>query len=192
MKKMIIIVSAIVLSIVLLVASLPFVFGGIDEGVWFYGELFDYLTTPNPPRPEITYGEFPFTLVFELNGEEKVVEDVLIVEFAGITSFNGGHSRSRHWNYRFESGDRLITLLRIDETTVIHSPTISMFSVGYYMGDAGSPIEISQFASRHNSERDPNFIGGGGYLINPEELLDVYGIRIISWEIAPPIENTFR
>jgi len=188
MKKMIIIVSAILLSIVLIIASLPFVLGGIDEGIMFYSLLFDELLTPNPPRPAITYGEFPFALVYELNGEEKVIEDVLIIEYNGIFVHGGG--RNRWWVHRLKSEDNLITLLRIDETTVIHYP-ISMFSIGYYMGDSGGGIGFSQSASRHNSQQNPTF-SMEGYRINPEELLDVYGIRIISWEIAPPIVNTFR
>ncbi|MFA8307240.1 YdgA family protein, partial [Paenibacillus alvei] len=36
---------------------------------------------PDPPRPEITYGEFPFKLVYEINGERKVIQDTVICEY---------------------------------------------------------------------------------------------------------------
>ena len=40
--------------------------------------------TPAPPLPEITYGEFPFRLEYELNEKLHVIEDTLIVEFDGF------------------------------------------------------------------------------------------------------------
>ena len=40
--------------------------------------------SPDPPMPEITYGEFPFRLVYELNGEQIVIEDIIICEFDGF------------------------------------------------------------------------------------------------------------
>jgi len=47
-----------------------------------------------PPEPEITYGEFPFRLEYEIDGERFVIEDVVIVEFMG--SFRGNPT-TRPW-----------------------------------------------------------------------------------------------
>ena len=34
--------------------------------------------SPNPPAPEITYGEFPFRLEYRIEDEVYVVEDVIV------------------------------------------------------------------------------------------------------------------
>ncbi|WP_336297944.1 hypothetical protein [Aneurinibacillus uraniidurans] len=44
---------------------------------------------PNPPRPEIIYGEFPFRLEYEINGQRKVIENILICEFDGFGANEG-------------------------------------------------------------------------------------------------------
>ena len=36
-----------------------------------------------PPSPAIRYGEFPFRLEYELNGERFIIEDTLIATFIG-------------------------------------------------------------------------------------------------------------
>ena len=46
---------------------------------------------PNPLKPEITYGEFPFTLTYELDGEIKTIEDVVVCEYDGIEWTNSGN-----------------------------------------------------------------------------------------------------
>ena len=190
-KKVLKIATVTVIAITILILHLPFILGGVFEGLAFYKFVIQDLSTPNPPKPNITYGEFPFSLVYELNGEEKVVEDTLIGEYDGITRIGGPTNKSRSWIHSFMSGDKLITLLRIDETDVIHYPFLTN-TVGYYMGDNKyGPQGFSSCAYRHNSEEDPNY-NRDGYYISPDELLNKYGIKIISWEIAPPIENTFK
>ena len=44
---------------------------------------------PNPPRPEITFREFPFRLEYEINGERKIIKDTLICQFDGFGSDEG-------------------------------------------------------------------------------------------------------
>lgn len=61
------------------------------------------LISPNPPRPEITYGEFPFSLEYEINGHRKVIEDTLIGEYDGI-GMNEGIGKYRKWKWRLASG----------------------------------------------------------------------------------------
>ncbi len=34
--------------------------------------------SPNPPKPEITHGEFPFELVYEIDGEIITVKDTYV------------------------------------------------------------------------------------------------------------------
>ena len=59
-----------------------------------------------PPLPVIRYGEFPFTLVYELNGEERVVEDTLICEY-DRWDWSAGSGSYVRWKSRLDSGDEL-------------------------------------------------------------------------------------
>lgn len=48
-----------------------------------------FLLESNPLKPEITYGEFPFHLKYEINGVDAEIQDILICEYDG-TSINEG------------------------------------------------------------------------------------------------------
>ena len=45
------------------------------------------------PEPTITYGEFPFEIVYEISGEQKVLKDTYVCEYVGKTIVRGaGHT----------------------------------------------------------------------------------------------------
>ena len=50
----------------------------------------------NLPKPEITYGEFPFEIVLEIDGQTKMFNNVYICEYDGIGS-NEGIGKYRVW-----------------------------------------------------------------------------------------------
>ena len=58
---------------------------------------------PNPPKPAIRYGEFPFRLTYELNGETKTIEDVAICEFDGYGERSEA-GQDRKWKTHLKSG----------------------------------------------------------------------------------------
>jgi len=145
--------------------------------------------SPNPPTPEITYGEFPFKLVYEINDEQKVIEDTVISRYGGIGI---GSNKYRKWNSWLASGEtngkytwhERVILLRIDKTKYIF---YLVGSPAYYMGDSpyNAPFEASfSDAWLYNAPSNQP--------INAAELLSEYGIKIISWEPSPPIVNSFR
>jgi len=138
-----------------------------------------------PPPPEITYGEFPFTIIFEIRGERMIVEDVLIAEFVEVTPPRGfGNTEGgRRWRgglkynepTREPGGAGISVLLyRIDSTRMV---TAILPSAGHFMGDPIHALTRWKEPSIGHP-RDTSF----------EEL----NFRLISFEIAPPIENTFR
>ena len=141
------------------------------------------LSYANPPIPQIKYGEFPFRLEYEINGRGVVVEDTLIIKYDGIkTSVSTG--KSIKWKAYLASNKKEsnILLLKIDEKTGVY------YCVGdpkFYMGDGGIahfPVYIQYKSGNHVS------IGGPP----DDELLERYGIKIISWEFSDPIVNTFK
>lgn len=151
------------------------------------------------PKPEVTHGEFPFQLTYEINGETKVIEDTVICEFDGFEVI-GEAGKYRKWKIHVEgTGARMITLcdLRSDEDfTDWGNQVLELcFDPGdaeYYMGDIGDR------QSEGNTGEWIDYLymlpnGETGYsAFKADEAWEKYKIRIISWECAPPIKNKFR
>ena len=144
------------------------------------------LLQPDPPRPEITYGEFPFKLVYEINGERKVIQDTVICEYDGV-GMDEGQGKYRKWKKQYVSGDKNITLLKISNNSEI---VYSEGSASYYMGDLKEYEQFNPlFPDAIIIEKDIGSTREG--LIRADELLEKYHIKLISWEPSRPIKNTF-
>lgn len=139
---------------------------------------------PSPPRPEITYGEFPFRLVYEINGQRKVIEDTLICEFEGF-GFDEGRGKYRKWKQYLASGNERVTLLKVDDNIEIY---YNPGSAKYYMGDMESYVEFNHMFPNAAIYRADGEYGG---TISAEHLLKEYNIKLINWEYTPPITNRF-
>jgi len=167
---------------------------------------------PRPPMPEITYAEFPFRIEIEHNGERLVFEDTLICEFSGfrMTGGIGGNWRwYRYWTSRFESGREYhhtwpsITLLETDYIVVrFHSGEPAFYmDLPWQQLEHGIPwsplrpsIFVDDLAMRARGEFSFNFhsLTSQHGLERLTEHLEKFGIYVISIELTPPLENTFR
>lgn len=140
----------------------------------------------NPPRPEIIYGEFPFILEYEINGQRMVVEDTLICEYDGIGA-DEGRGKYRKWNQRLASGHERVTLLKVDETKEIY---YSPGSANYYMDDLENGREYQHgYPDALIIEKDGRFTSNR--LIRADQLLKEYNIKLIRWDASQPITNNF-
>ena len=152
-----------------------------------------------PPIPEIQYGEFPFRLEYKIDGDLMVVEDTLVGKYFGVVS-SATETRNQ-WDGYFVDGTGEIVLLETDEVKIVYP----IDSVATLMGDPGGQrkkiyilerqqIETPYFPNKIAKEWDPTsgWIWRNQGVIPDDELLEEYNIEIISWEIAPPIENTFK
>lgn len=151
---------------------------------------------PNPPKPEIKRAEFPFRLEYEIEGETKIAEDILICEFNGFSS-NEAAGKYRTWKSYFKSGNTRITLLQNDDIEIYYKPNINpQISGAYYMGDTEIYDSINEtfpnalctddYEKIENNERE------APCLISAHDLWEKYKIKLISWNIAPPIQNSFK
>lgn len=172
MKKLFIIILLVVLTILgFLTLPWALIFVGIQ-------------TLPDPPRPEITYGEFPFRLEYKINGQLKVIEDTVICEYDGI-GMNEGVGKFRKWKSRLSSGDEELVLLKFDDLKKLVYPT---GSADHYMGDSryGYDKEFREAVLYDTSEN-----AFSATTIETEELLKEYNIEIIKWNYSEPITNKF-
>lgn len=149
--------------------------------------------SPNPPAPEITYGEFPFRLEYEINGEQIEVKDTLICEFDGF-GFDTGRGKFRKWKSKLKSGNTRITLLKSEGIEILYSPGLPSSRIaGVYMGDVeyypGSNKSTFPDAWYTSDFEDKTV---NEYIISADEMWEKYKIRLISWEPAEPIQNTFK
>ncbi|MCL2679484.1 MAG: hypothetical protein FWF18_04285 [Dehalococcoidia bacterium] len=153
----------------------------------YIGMYIDTAFSPNPPMPEIRYGEFPFRLEYEINGELIVIEDTVICEFDGVDVSWEGDGKTRKWKSHLASGNDRVVLLDLDISEAICA---LMGWAEYYMGDSNYkpdeggliPDVYIYDASQTVTYRD----------ISIDDLYYIYGIRLISWEFTDPIVNTFK
>ncbi len=154
------------------------------------------LISPKIPEPEITYGEFPFRIEYELDGQLNIIEDTVIAEFNGCEFSAGSMKRERRWRSRLASGRED---LPFGDDLGIY---FSRGSAQYYMGENVQSMSLKPHIALRNLEegfkREVDFIlGESGYIrtvLNfgeAQEVLTQYGITLINWEISEPIVNNF-
>jgi hypothetical protein len=150
---------------------------------------------PNPPRPTITHGEFPISVIVEIDGEIHVIEDTIIAEFAGFTNRTTA-GRFRVWESHLKSGNSSLTIFRIEERETIIEISIGYGRPEYYMGDF-------QWITREGQERliaDRRFNSYTRWendvqthaWISEDELYERFNLRIIEIRHGEPIENSFE
>ena len=150
------------------------------------------LAWPSPPAPEIKYAEFPFKLEYELNGEIFVVEDALVCEFDGFGANYSQTEKFREWKSYLLSGDGRIILVSTEELEVFFSPNSSPTNAFVFMGDIEKYDRMTELFPNALYKKDFYNQKENAYIITAEEMWEKYKIRLISWEIADPIENTFK
>ena len=144
-----------------------------------------------PPEPQITYGEFPFTITYEVNNEIATYRDVVICEYEGIESW-GTAGKRRKWRRKLKSGNEYITLLSSENSEVsfeIYVPIPGLPE--YYMGDfKKSRVEYERIM------KDNRYLGYKqddiDHSITKEEAREKYGVKIINIECSLPIQNEFK
>ena len=181
MKKLVLIIH--IIGIIVFVLFVLFVVFAVSGAFAIF--------MPKPAVPQITYGEFPFTITYEFNNEIVTYKDVVICEYEGIESW-GTAGKRRKWSRKLKSGNEYITLLRskTSEATFEIYETIPGLPE-YYMGDfqkSRAEYERNMKDYRYLGYKQNDIIQS----ITKEEAWEKYGIQIISIECAPPIENTFK
>lgn len=170
------------------------------------------LMSPAPPKPEITYGEFDFELVYEFDGEVRTIEDTIICEFDGF-KINEASGKTRKWKEDFENKqNNELYAWRVEQ---IDNPEYNEYKSGrkpdynqivlnnvdnykillrvadaeYFLGEPENKTEYP--VEPQIDIYDKNTC----YYITPEkskEFFEEHTLKVISWYCDPPIENTFK
>ena len=157
--------------------------------------------------PTTEYAEFPCSVTYELYGETKTAKDVIVCEYAG-SSYSVGGEQHRKWKEYLKSGKEDLVLEDVSDKNMIDNYGNKILYVcfdygngAYHMGDKETSPEAPQDMDiiYYISERDAKFWERGYYKgkkylwdwYYEEEALEKLGIKLISFECAPPIENEF-
>ena len=141
------------------------------------------------PRPEIKKAEFDFSVTYELNGETKTISGIYVCEFDGVSwSLDGGYNRD--WKGYIKDGS---TEMSVVIGTTDDGGNITLYFdlyPSYFMADPGfttlddpKPTLIIEY---YNDE-----IGEVSFINDAEEIA-TYGAKIVSYEYAKPIHNSYK
>lgn len=164
---------AVIIAVVFFVAIFPWLM------IYLGGLLQD-----KPLAPKITYGEFPFKLEYEIDGDVIFLEDRVICEYVGV-GWNEGIGKYRKWESHLANTGEESILLLTDNTRKIYC---FVGNSEYYMGDETypepRPLTPRVYLVKSDSEDTVSF--------SQDELLEQYNIKLISWEFTQPIINSFH
>ncbi|WP_438349582.1 hypothetical protein ACP8HI_02580 [Paenibacillus sp. FA6] len=133
----------------------------------------------NPPKPTYTYGEFPFYLEYEINGQRMIVDDKVIVEFDGF-GFEGGigSDKTIKWKQTLASGNEEVILFENEEPVRIF---LTIREEDYNMEDM---IENSGYNYLFPNVIKEEKVGRGktATSLSENELINNYKIRLIEFK----------
>lgn len=150
------------------------------------------LLSPAPPAPLNTYGEFPFHLVYEVEGKQFTIDDVLVCEYIGRDS-NEARGKYLKWDIRLLSGNELdkcynfhayewkdnAVVKLLDDVPVRDYRGRILFDIGnpqYYLGY--NVLDGYSLGKVYNSD---------GNFIEDDILWNQYKIKIIEANLSQPL-----
>ena len=139
------------------------------------------------PEPQITKAEFPFEIVYEIDGELITVTDTYVCEFEGVYR-NAAVGEYLEWKgYVKSTGNNYLVLLEDGNLQLV----CSLGSAAYYMGDPAMEGTQKYTPSIYyvKTLASGNVVSG---MLGIEPILEQYKIKLVSWKLSEPLENTFR
>jgi len=133
-----------------------------------------------------------------VDGEVFVIEDTVVCKFDGFEHISIG-GKYRQWETTLKSGDEYIALLDLrplEEINEFGQTMLELYfyygNAAYYMGDKGDSMARSAQDFNYISYRYQAVDGGIGHSSYLDyKAYEKYKIRLISFEVAAPIENSF-
>lgn len=138
--------------------------------------------TENPPKPAYTYGEFPFHLEYEIDGQVKTVEDTVIVEFDGFGLNGGSGGKYIQWKKSLASGNKEIVLYKEGKGKEKVSLLLSVLNQSYGLENE---LQNGETTVPGVIRREGNITSGAH--LHEYELLTEYKMKWIKFEYGESI-----
>ena len=138
------------------------------------------------PMPEIEEGRFDFSVTYEIDGEVMTYSGVYVCKLDGVlTTFVGS---SLEWGGYIENEEEIDIPIQTNDEGVVYLNC--GFLPEYFMGDPNADYYEAPapnlYMIYHGSTPDDLDI------TSDETVIAELGVKLISWEYADPIENTFE
>ena len=158
----------VALIMVFLLSLLPTLISGVSFG--FSNDL---------PDPSVTYGEFPFKLIYSIDGQQYIEDGTFACEYDGV-SMNTAYGKYRNWKGYIKGSDKSYLVLYKNDKVEVRC---NIGEPEYYMNDTQHPeyeyIDLPVKPYLYN-------------LAMPESVIKAqYKIELIEWTLSSPITNTF-
>ena len=140
------------------------------------------------PLPKVKEGRFNFSVTYEINGEEKTYSGVYVCKYDGAYKTFVGEGID--WKGYVENGEENCVIpIQTNEDGIIY---IDLYFVPeYFMGDPDAILfnvpAPALYMVYHNDDPD-----SASYETDQEILATNYGVRLVRYEYADPIENAFE
>lgn len=158
---------------------------------------------PNPPKPEIKYGEFEFRLIYSIEGNLKEVSDVIVCKFEGFEVRSIGDSKKRVWSENIKN-ENLYELFHFrDEEREESNPTYSAicieniddFKVILHLPEAEWFLGEPNYKGVPEMPRIQVYDTKTKYYLDPTQsnlFLEEHNFRVVDWSCDNPVENVFN
>lgn len=147
-------------------------------------------------KPEVSEGEFPFSIAYEYKGETKTLSGVLECEYSGSDTIHGTHNRYWVQEVVYDNPENLEYPFVIDQNDELQT-TLSLYEhmeAGYFMGD---PLYEDYYNEYGSGSVEP-YVAYYDYKneifledASEDEIPESIGFKIIDFTYAEPIENSF-
>ena len=138
--------------------------------------------------PKVKEGRFNFSVTYEINGEEKTYSGVYVCKYNGAYKTLVG--KGVNWEGYVENGEENVLIpIHENEDGIIY---IDLYFVPeYFMGDPDAILfdvpTPALYMLYHNDDPEEY-----SYETDQEIIATNYGVRLISYHYADPIENEFE
>ena len=140
------------------------------------------------PVPTITEGRFDFSVTYELNGEEKTYCGVYVCKYDGAYKTLAGEGIK--WEgYVENSEENGVIPVQTNDDGVVYIDL--HFIPEYFMGDPDAicyDVPAPALYMLYHSDNPDE----ASYESDKEIIATNYGVKLISYKYADPIENTFK
>ena len=173
MKKKVLMGLGIVILIAVLVVCAPLLY-----------MLCSIALKEGPARPQIKQGEFDYTLVYSVSGEETRADGTLVFEYDGVSRQLDGVSNK--WKSYIKGTKETRILVSEAETGKVY--LVLPADARYYMGDPA--FELAGL----EPDQNPWFMLENNALTSSleDEERALAGFEIVEWQIEGPIENVYE
>ena len=137
-----------------------------------------------PAKPQIQYGEFDYSLVYSVSGEEVRADGTLVFEYDGVSKQLD--SVSNKWKTYIKGTDEAKILVSEDELGKVYLFLPS--DARYFMDDPAFELAGLQIKEKPWFVYEDNGLTSS----SEDEQRALEGLEVIEWEIEEPIENIYE